>query len=57
MGPWFILYTTDIVKPELEVIVTVFDDNAVTLVGKDHEEAREKPQIYIDKINTWKYQT
>lgn len=54
LGPiLYLLYTSDIPVLEHETIATFADDTAVIAVGKNHEDAAEKLQASIDKINTW----
>lgn len=54
LGPvLYLLYTSDIPSLEYETIATFADDTAIMAVGKNHEEATEKLQTSIDRINIW----
>lgn len=54
LGPvLYLLYTSDIPDLDHETIATFADDTAVITVGSDHEEAAEKLQTSINKINIW----
>lgn len=54
LGPLlYLLYTSDIPEPENNTLATYADDTAILAVGNSHEEAAEKLQNTVNKINTW----
>lgn len=57
LGPFlYTLYTCDIPKTEHDIIATFADDTGILSVGDTHQEAAEKAQESINKINLWTQQ-
>jgi hypothetical protein len=54
LGPvLYLIYTSDLPQPEEVTVATFADDTAIMAVDDSIEEATEKLQQAVDKVNKW----